>query len=218
MSLKAGDDSVVEAARTTNMWTQQPTGLRPLRVGERIDAAIKILRANFLTLLKATLPIAVPLALLQWLVDASISGGFSGLSSFGISATPGTGALPSGTTLFGGAVGLLLITLIANAAATAVSFWVVANSYLGRAANWKQALGNGLRRLHSVLWIQFLITIPLVVLGGLLVLLVIVVAHASVGLAVALGLLLGLACFIAYVWYWVSTSLAIATLMLENVR
>src|ERR1700678_974183 len=42
------------------MWPRQVTALRPLGVGERMDVAIKIVRRNFLTFLKAALVVAVP--------------------------------------------------------------------------------------------------------------------------------------------------------------
>ncbi|MGH9171402.1 MAG: hypothetical protein ACRD0Z_11095, partial [Acidimicrobiales bacterium] len=200
------------------MWSAQPTVLRPLRAGERIDASIKIVRANFFTLLKATLPVAVPLAVVEWLVTKSITGSTSA-NPFGINATvSAAGNLPSATTIIGGAVTLLLITLLANAAATAIAFWVIAHSYLGRTSSWQEALINGCKKLHSVLWIQILVILPPLACGAVLGILVYLVAGSSTSSAVLVGFFLGLACLVGYIWYWVATSLAISTLMLEDLR
>ena len=54
------------------MWTPPPVMLRPLGVGERIDAAFKIWTRNFLPMAKAMLVIAVPAGIIEALITLSI--------------------------------------------------------------------------------------------------------------------------------------------------
>ena len=55
------------------MWPGQATpGLRPLGVGERMDAAIKIVRANFLTLARRPPVVAIPSGIVVAIISASV--------------------------------------------------------------------------------------------------------------------------------------------------
>jgi hypothetical protein len=206
------------------MWQSQVTSLRPLGVGERIDAAIKIVRKNFLTFAKAALAIAVPAAVVVVLIVltmlASATSLFSSADSTG-GATTGFVVNSHGrdlATLFGGLFVLEIFSVLVFTLIIAVAYRIVGNAYLGQPTGWRDAVVFGLKRLHSVIWIELLIALAAGVAGlaVFLAIALLVAAHAG-GITVAVGVVLGIGCFVAELWWWVATSLAVPTLMLEGI-
>lgn len=196
------------------MWPGNTTNLRPLGVGERIDAAIKIVRANFLTLAKAALAVAVPSGIVVAIISVSIrSSQQSALS------TPGT--LPTGSlyTVAGGDFLTLVITFIVSAFVTAVCFRIIINSYLGQPAGWREALRFGWSRLGAVLWISFLTYLIVAVAGAAVAALVAVclVVHLR-ALGTLLAVVLGLGASLAAIWFLTAARLAVPVMMLEDIR
>src|ERR1700685_3028886 len=53
------------------MWSPSPPVLRPLGVGERLDASFKIFGRNFLAMAKAVLVIAIPASVLEVVITLS---------------------------------------------------------------------------------------------------------------------------------------------------
>lgn len=99
------------------MWPQQTVHLRPLGVGERIDAAIKIVRASFLTLARAALVVAVPAAALLAAVSASLVS-----TGQNLLATNGSGLTGDQNTLLGGYAITVVVALLVGAFVTAACF------------------------------------------------------------------------------------------------
>ena len=181
--------------------------LRPLGVGERLDAGFKLYFGNFVTMAKAVLFIAVPAGIIEGLTrSAALPTRIDGL----IVHTAST------DTIIGSDLVNELVALLASAIATAAIFQVIASAYLGNPVTWRQALRTGLVRFRSVLWIQLLIYVVVIVPPILFVLLIAAAAHSGHGAAAALLLLIPWVLFC--IWFWVSTSLAVPLLMLENVR
>ena len=131
------------------MWPAQPVRLRPLGVGERIDAAIKIVRANFLTLAKASLVVAVPSGIVVAIISVSVR---SSSEQPVLTGTTSSTIYPA----LGAELLTLVITLVVSALVTAVCFRVIANAYLGQRADWREALRFGWSRLLAVIWISLL--------------------------------------------------------------
>jgi hypothetical protein len=188
-----------------------------LGVGERIDAAIKIVRSNFLTLVKAAAIVAIPAGIVVAIISVSVVSSGQGLLTAGTtSSNIGTG---SRNTLVGGELLTFAIAFVVGAFVTAVCFRIIGNAYLGRRASWREALRFGWSRVHSVLWIDFLISIALMG-GGVAVGLVIAVAvavHLAV-LSVLFAVVLGIGGFIAAVWFLVAVNLAVPIMMIEDIR
>ena len=195
------------------------TGLRPLGVGERLDAAFKAYRANFRTITMAIALIAVPFGI----VDAFIS----------YTTQPATPAfvnnpIPGGTVIvnwnslwteIGGIFAILVLTVILSMWASAAAVQIVGRKLLGDPISWRTALSGSSRRLGSLLWISLLTSlgwlVPMLVVGGLGAALVALNQHVLGTIILVIG---GLT-FIPYaVWFYVGQSLAVPVLMLEDVR
>lgn len=202
------------------MQQQQVPLLRPLGVGERLDAAIKIQARNFAVLVKTAVTIAVPFSILVALVTNSLT------TSSPITTTTN----PSGVTQFhfhsGAAytyVGVLsavvIISFLVQAFSNAVCFRIIGNAYLGQPASFGDAMRFGVGRLLPVAWITLLVVIPFAVgFGVVLAAIVLFGVNHLTGLAVFLGIVLGLAYIVGAIWFGVASRLAIPVMMLENVR
>jgi hypothetical protein len=199
------------------MWQQTATALRPLGVGERLDAAIKIVRRNFLTFVKAALVVAIPSGIVIGLIELTTASAVS--TSTGVTTGVET-VNPSSTfsTLLGGLALQGLIQLVVTLLVTATCFRIVGNTYLGQPTDWREALAFGLRRIHSVLWINLLIALAIGVFW-LIFLLFVFAGHVQFsGVVVLLTIALGLLWICATIWFWVSSQLAVPTMMLEGIR
>ena len=135
-------------------------GLRPLRVGEVLDVALKIYRERFGTLVRAVAVVVIPVAVLAALVQISIPDPLAtapagdpfapGADPFAPPAEP----LPD---FDGGAVAgilvILLLTWLATVLATAACFAIVSAAYLDRETTWRDSVGFARSRLGSLIWL-----------------------------------------------------------------
>lgn len=164
-------------------------GLRPLRVGEILDAAIKVYIGNARVLMGLTATIVVPLQILSGIVllstvssGSDVPVGFSGVSAQ--STTDQAARL--------GALAVLEVTsVIALVFTTAACVKAVSDSYLGQPPAIGTSLRFAVRRL-----------LPLVAMDILLF----------------LGLILGfIALIVPFVWLYVSWSIASPVLLIDRV-
>jgi hypothetical protein len=198
------------------MWTPPPGMLRPLGVGERIDASFKIWGRNFLSMAKAMLVIAIPAGIVQALIEASTTTTTSttnvGSSSFAVSST-------SSSTFLGGSFLSLLIGVVVAALAITTMFRIVADACLGQPVDWRQALRAGLSRMLSAIWISILIGFVFAVVVLAVVLVVVIPAAAgNHAVGVLAGIVIGLAGMVFLLWFYICAHLATPLLMLENAR
>jgi len=205
------------------MWQRPATALRPLGVGERLDAAIKIVRGNFLTFVKAALVIAIPSGILIFIISLSTAASIttSSVNSTSVNGSTITGTQLNGdlSTFFGGVALLGVVQLIVTLIITATCFRIVGNAYLGQRSDWREALGFGLRRIHAVLWINLLIGVPIALLWGLFALFVILGIGSHIGaLGVLFAFVFGVCAFVFTIWFGIATQLAVPTMMLDNIR
>ncbi|HVM39938.1 MAG TPA: hypothetical protein VM618_04055 [Acidimicrobiia bacterium] len=150
--------------------------LQPLRVGEVIDVAFRIFRADFRTLVAAVavaiLPIAVVGSLtVLWLAGVVDDAGDAGDAALTI-------------------VAILVLTLASVAASqvgTAACLRVVAATYLGTEPDWRVSLRFAADRLRSLLW---LVLLTALLLGLALLALVVPFVYFFVAWAVAVPVLL----------------------------
>ena len=162
-------------------------GLRPLGVGELLDAAIKIYRSRWRTLMAAVavpvLPVVAFSALVTWSAqpDASVD--------------PLTGA----PTLEGGDVAVAIAAalvstfalIIASSIATAACFRSISGAYLGDDPDWKESLRFGLRRAGPVLGVTILSSLVLfagIVVAGVAALLEPLTLLVGIPFAIAVGI------------------------------
>jgi Membrane domain of glycerophosphoryl diester phosphodiesterase len=135
--------------------------LRPLSVGEMLDAGFRLFRARFTALILCVLVPVVPLTILAAVVQASVDP-----NAFDLDATTTT---DSGTSLAGTLVASL-IQFGAAALAIAACFKVVSAAYLGEHAGAGESLRYALGRLLPLIVAYLLVTA--IVLVGLVLLII----------------------------------------------
>jgi len=129
--------------------SSNPAQLRPLGVGEILDAGIKIYRNKFATMLKAVAVVIVPVQVLNILVTMSLPD---------TTTTAGTTTTSDGSGWAGVAALLLIvvISIVSSALAEAACLKAVSDSYLGTETDWRASLRFGFSRLGSLLWLTLI--------------------------------------------------------------
>lgn len=132
--------------------------LRPLRVGEALDAAVKIYLRNAGQLVKTVLVVVVPFQVLAALIQSSTLSGVVLLD--GKLLFPSSSDLSTYRTgqIVTAVIGVFVV-LLANAAC----FRAVSEAYLGESPGWRESVGFGFRRLGSVFWLSLLTVLFLIV-------------------------------------------------------
>jgi hypothetical protein len=128
--------------------------LRPLRVGEILDAGIKVYLRNARTLIGLTAVVVVPFQALSAVVLLSTVSTSSevprGIASFGASRTS------DHATSLGGSTILDLTGLIITALTTAACVKAVSDIYLDQPTDIRISLRFALRRLGSLVWLEIM--------------------------------------------------------------
>ncbi|HLM95540.1 MAG TPA: hypothetical protein VK283_04445, partial [Acidimicrobiales bacterium] len=182
--------------------------LRPLSVGEILDAALKILVRNFLTLAKSIAVVVLPAALIVAVIEGSVTTTTSVVNPQGQIVTSDF------STIAGEAFAVYLVTLVAALLSSAICYKVVGDAYVGQRPDWRVALNFTARRVPSILWVSIVIFayFGLVLVGGVLV--VALLAHFAAGL----GVIAGLALAVVFIWLVLPAGLAVPTFMMEGVK
>lgn len=135
-------------------------GLRPLSFGELIDAAIKVYGKRWRDLVKVVAVVAVPMLVLRVIVQLSTTPDAASSSSFGFG---GLGTMSSTTisgadvaAQIGGAVLLVVMSVVTSALALGATLRIVAGEYLGDTADWRQSLKFAWQRIGSLIWLSAL--------------------------------------------------------------
>ncbi len=161
--------------------------LRPLRVGEILDVAIRIYRQKFATLVKAVALVVIPVQVLNVLVRLSLPS-----STTTTDSTTGTvrfNGSAFATTLAGMLV-LVVATVVSSTLAQAACFKTVGDTYLGTESDWRTSLRFGFSNFWRLL--------GLVLLHGVLLLLAF------------------LACIVPGIWLYAAWSVAVPVLLIEG--
>lgn len=128
--------------------TQYAPQLRPLSVGEVLDAAFKVVRQSFGTLAICVLAVAVPLNVIGTLVSASTNDDAFNLDD---TSTTGTSGTEIAGTLVTTTLNLVLFTL-----AAAACFRAVSSTYLGQQPTWQTSLSFAATRVLPLLGLSIL--------------------------------------------------------------
>jgi glycerophosphoryl diester phosphodiesterase family protein len=140
---------------STSPFTPQ---LRPLSIGEILDAGFRLMRQRFGTLLACVLVPMVPLSIVGTIVIASTVDG-----AFDVNATTTTS--DTGTMLAGYGADLLLEGAAA-ALAVAACFKVISAAYLGERATAGSSLRYGLSRFLPLMVAYVAIWVPIIVVAA----------------------------------------------------
>lgn len=197
--------------------TRGPVAVRPLNLGELLDGAFVLLVANWRSILIVTAIFVVPMQLLSAYFQRQMLG--TGLLEVFTDPTAAELWLETGgtggdlATLLSLVNGFFLVPLVIG-----VVVAVVAASYLGGAAQPREALATGLRRWWALIasWFVLIVAaiLPLVVAGVVLGL----VAGAGLpgGVIVLVGVVLVLAAFAALLGIGSLFAAAVPAIVVEN--
>jgi hypothetical protein len=199
------------------MYANAPA-MRPLGVGEIVDAAIKLVRTHWSALFKIVAIVSVPTQILTLIFVLSMVPDLSTIpeqSTFqpGVQPVPTLPAGPSGIE-FAGFLFSALLVFLATQAATAGTTKAVADAYLGEDVSWEKSLGLAMKRLGSLVWLVFLQNILISVLTMALVFPFLFVSILLGPLAIfVLPLIYAPLIYLTTAWW-----LAIPALLVEDVR
>jgi len=132
--------------------------LRPLSVGEMLDAGFRLFNARFWTLILCVLVPVVPLQIVATVLQASVDPNAFDLNS--------TETVDSGTALAGNLVGAVL-QFAAAALAIAACFKAISAAYLGERAGFAESLRYALGRLLPLL-VAYILVLVIIALGFIL--------------------------------------------------
>ncbi|MFN2586678.1 MAG: hypothetical protein ABR613_00980 [Actinomycetota bacterium] len=166
--------------------------LRPLRVGELLDVAIKIYTRNVLTLWKIVALIVFPVNVLSAIVTVSTFPDAVLDPQFGTDPQSLEAVEDEFWTMFAAQMLLVVVAMITVTIATGACMKAVSDVYLGGRPEAASSLRFAARRVHSLVWISVLTF----VLGGLAL----------------------LALIVPGVWLWVSWTVAPAALLVEGTK
>lgn len=189
--------------------------LRPLGIGEIVDAAIKVYRDHAPTLLKLVALVVVPVQVVSALIGWSIMPDTAGGVTIGPDGTPSVDGGAAAAAV-GGGLTLAVLGLIGTQLATGASLRAVSDAYLGREPRWRESLEFALGKLGSLVWIQVLIFAGLAGIG--VVGAVSIFLGALAPILLLLSIPLALAAVAAGIGLYIAWSLAVPALLIEDIR
>lgn len=177
--------------------------LRPLRIGEILDAAFKVYRRNALTLWKIITLVVVPVNLIGAVVMLSVLPEDYFDPTFG---TPGTIDSDEVWALVAATVIVALISAITVIAATAACLKVVSDTYMGEKSDARSSLAFAGRRLHSLIWVAFLPIFYILLIGVVALFAAFIIGPLVFVFAIPM------------IWLWIAWSFAPAAFLVEGVK
>jgi hypothetical protein len=120
--------------------------LRPLGIGEILDAGIKLFTRHWRPLMLSVIGLILPVQIISALVTASIAPEQLDLTSTDSGIDPGEEVAYVVSQVI-----VLVLNVIGVLLATAVCFKAVADAYLGSEPDWRRSLRFGARRLAGLL-------------------------------------------------------------------
>jgi hypothetical protein len=135
--------------------------MRPLNLGETLDASIKIVRSRWKTLATVMLVVALPIQLANIIVIKSTTDVYQVGTSFSTSAESATtysddGAYVAGQTL------ILALSFLGYLLGTVACYRAIADTYLGRETSARASLRYAGGRLGATLWLTIVLVVGLV--------------------------------------------------------
>lgn len=124
-------------------------GLRPLGAGELLDAAFRIYRSRFKTLILAVIIPTLPLVVISTLVTWSTRPSSSVDPTTGMVVTDGD--LGDMYLFLAGMLVTVLVAVVSTSIATAACYRAISGVYLGDDATWRESLRFAVDRLGGVL-------------------------------------------------------------------
>jgi hypothetical protein len=138
-----------------------PAGLRPLGIGEILDVAIKIYRARFAVVVKATAVVLAPVFALSALIRISLPSSDTAEDLFEETQPGATPEIDFGDLwpLLAGGLLLAIIAYLASTIATGACFKAISGAYLDEEPGWRESVRFGRSRLGALVWLSILTAI-----------------------------------------------------------
>jgi hypothetical protein len=136
--------------------------MRPLNLGETLDASIKIVRARWRTLAAVMLVIALPIQIANVVVISSttdvyeVGTSLSSTSSSSATTYGDDGAYAAGQVL------ILALSFLGYLLGTVACYRAIADTYLGRETSARDSLRYAANRLGATLWLTIVLAVGLV--------------------------------------------------------
>lgn len=136
--------------------------MRPLNLGETLDASIKIVRARWRTLAMVMIVVALPIQIANVVIISSTTDtyqvGSSALTGDTASATTYSdeGAYVAGRTI------IIALTFLGYLLGTVACYRAIADTYLGRVTGARASLRDAGRRLGATLWLSIILVVGIV--------------------------------------------------------
>ncbi len=125
--------------------------LRPLTIGETLDASFKLFTANLRKLLPLAAVVLVPIGILQLVLNARIGSDFSFLESALTEPPDPTVVFAPLGRLLGLGIATALLSLLGTLLVQAAAIRLYADLYQGRDTSWQDSLTFGISRFGPVL-------------------------------------------------------------------
>jgi hypothetical protein len=135
--------------------------MRPLNLGETLDASIKIVRARWKTLAMVMIVIALPLEIANVLIISSTTNVYQVGSTFSASGTTKTTYSDSGA-YAAGQVAILALTFLSYLIGNVACYRAISDTYLGRPTSARASLSFAASRMGATLWLTILLVIGLI--------------------------------------------------------
>ena len=130
--------------------------LRPLGIGELLDAAIRVCIAHRWTLAKIVLFVVVPVQVLSVVVTASTTPEGVSSNPFDFSTEPADVEGTDFWTFFAGQAVIGLLAGVIFLLGTGACFRALTEAWLGNEPDWRESLRFALRRTPALLWVTIL--------------------------------------------------------------
>jgi hypothetical protein len=126
--------------------------MRPLNLGETLDASIKIVRARWKTLAMVMVVIALPLEIANVVIISSTTDVYQAGTTFSTTNTTKTTYSDEGA-YFAGQVAILALTFLSYLLGTVACYRAVSATYLNRETSARESLSYAASRLGATLWL-----------------------------------------------------------------
>jgi Membrane domain of glycerophosphoryl diester phosphodiesterase len=137
--------------------------VRPLNLGETLDASIKIVRARWRALATVMLVVAIPIQIATVLITVTTIDDYkAGSETWTGSASTGTTWSDEGT-YAAGQVAIIALTFLGYLLGTVACYRAIADTYLGRESGAGDTLRYAGARLGATLWLTIVLVVGLVI-------------------------------------------------------
>jgi hypothetical protein len=135
--------------------------MRPLNLGETLDASIKIVRSRWKTLATVMLVIALPIQLANIIIISSTTDVYQVGTSFSNPAETATTYSDDGA-YFAGQTLIIALSFLGYLLGTVACYRAIADTYLGRETSAQKSLSYAGSRLGATLWLTIVLVVGLV--------------------------------------------------------